>query len=874
MLSECVGLAFLSFLIFLALNFLSMAPNARSLAALCREATKHREINSEEAASLVTDPSFVVEHSHVDLLGDLQSGLSLSEMPSGFNASLQHSVFAVAPTAYSPDASSSSPVSLTTENVLANSKQPQFFVNLRLTHGDLDFSPDWEYCEHAHTSMSRHHQIENTDLCSDKPRGMSQQSHQREALNLTKCARAAKVHAQPITNFFAGPSKKRKLDHEPSSVTATASMSEVLATNCVEVEHIASPAPSLHAPSPSYSSPPALSTDIPVLDLNASIGVKSDPCPSDSPVSPVVDESTVTQSDIASGDQPSAVNGVEALEGRQDSDFSAGTPKLRHRELEKLIAEHLKKLRRKRTLLSDTKAASTAFDLEAMRRFNDIWLSLHKKQKKIQPAIQASQQVANLLSKTESYARHLREVAHHLHRTGELPENNQGKGGAHTTLLNRPDIASGVRRFVNGDIPIKEGGFGGRMRPHKLCRYVNKFLLPSLQLEDSISKVTTVRWLTKLGFKLSQVQKGVYVDGHERPDVVEAQRVFIDYMEKEVFPIATPMRAIVWRLQSHRNSSRVKRFITPSSTTNAVCMQMINVAMFGCAKILLLSIWGDWFFRSLFKKNNSNYRSSQLLQHWSQPQQIRPTRQLRLQLPPHLYLLQPVVLLQLRKAKDEAQGQKPPFDARQIIYPGANYDPWWDMPQLLAQTERAIKLLETMYPDGVGVFIFDCSSAHEAYAEDALIAHKMNRGPGGQQPKMHDTVIPGTDVIQSMVYPGDCMKRDGNGESLAGKAKGMEQVLHEQGLLEDLAKMARDKAAKAAKSRQEEADSGIDGISDRYECEAEVQDLDRPSNCCMQHVLSLQPDFKNEKQLLQLVVEKAGHKCLFLPKFHWPSKTA
>ena len=25
------------------------------------------------------------------------------------------------------------------------------------------------------------------------------------------------------------------------------------------------------------------------------------------------------------------------------------------------------------------------------------------------------------------------------------------------------------------------------------------------------------------------------------------------------------------------------------------------------------------------------------------------------------------------------------FDAQRIIYPGANYDPWWDMPQLIAQ---------------------------------------------------------------------------------------------------------------------------------------------------------------------------------------------
>jgi hypothetical protein len=27
----------------------------------------------------------------------------------------------------------------------------------------------------------------------------------------------------------------------------------------------------------------------------------------------------------------------------------------------------------------------------------------------------------------------------------------------------------------------------------------------------------------------------------------------------------------------------------------------------------------------------------------------------------------------------------PSYDARRIIYPGSNYDPWWDMPQLISQ---------------------------------------------------------------------------------------------------------------------------------------------------------------------------------------------
>jgi len=61
---------------------------------------------------------------------------------------------------------------------------------------------------------------------------------------------------------------------------------------------------------------------------------------------------------------------------------------------------------------------------------------------------------------------------------------------------------------------------------------------------------------------------------------------------------------------------------------------------------------------------------------------------------------------------------------------------------------------------------------------------------------------------------------------------------------------------------------GMEGMADRYECAAEVKDLEHARNCCMQHVLYLQPDFVNEKPLLQLVIEKVGHKCLFLSKFH------
>ncbi|KIK87040.1 hypothetical protein PAXRUDRAFT_152454 [Paxillus rubicundulus Ve08.2h10] len=38
--------------------------------------------------------------------------------------------------------------------------------------------------------------------------------------------------------------------------------------------------------------------------------------------------------------------------------------------------------------------------------------------------------------------------------------------------------------------------------------------------------------------------------------------------------------------------------------------------------------------------------------------------------------------------------------------------------------------------------------------------------------------------------------------------------------------------------------------------------------CCMRKALSEQQEFKDEKPLLQIVIEEAGHMCYFLPKFH------
>jgi hypothetical protein len=75
-------------------------------------------------------------------------------------------------------------------------------------------------------------------------------------------------------------------------------------------------------------------------------------------------------------------------------------------------------------------------------------------------------------------------------------------------------------------------------------------------------------------------------------------------------------------------------------------------------------------------------------------------------------------------------------DSRKIIYPGKGHNAWWDLPQLMVQLEHTVDIFEHLMPDAVGVWAFDCSSAHEGFAPDALNVNNMRVNPGKKQPNM------------------------------------------------------------------------------------------------------------------------------------------
>lgn len=172
-------------------------------------------------------------------------------------------------------------------------------------------------------------------------------------------------------------------------------------------------------------------------------------------------------------------------------------------------------------------------------------------------------------------------------------------------------------------------------------------------------------------------------------------------------------------------------------------------------------------------------------------------------------------------------------DARCIIYPGSNGDPWWDHAQLLKQLDRAITIFEEAHPGCVALFIFDQSSAHASLGPDALHAFDMNKTNGGKQRKQKDTIIP-------MNNPQiECRGMPQRMTTENGEQKGLQQTLEERGF------HVRGMRAKCAPV-----------------CPFES------NNCCMARLLSKQDDFHFQVSLLEQKIKAQGHLCVFLPKFH------
>lgn len=180
-------------------------------------------------------------------------------------------------------------------------------------------------------------------------------------------------------------------------------------------------------------------------------------------------------------------------------------------------------------------------------------------------------------------------------------------------------------------------------------------------------------------------------------------------------------------------------------------------------------------------------------------------------------------------------------------------------------------MLPVILPGKITVFIFDNSSAHASLAPNALTVTKMNVGPGGKRPSMHDTVIPQSNPYgfagqtQSMVFPTD-LPKDHEYAKHAGQSKGMRVILEEHGFIIRTGQTAINvqnhqkiigeckvcKQKKAEKPHLESLTPDKPRGVDKEEAN-ETEEDEHNADCCTKQILSLQEDFKGEKSLLKKV---------------------
>jgi hypothetical protein len=122
------------------------------------------------------------------------------------------------------------------------------------------------------------------------------------------------------------------------------------------------------------------------------------------------------------------------------------------------------------------------------------------------------------------FARRIRFLARHYQLFEQLPIEKRG-GDRGQSLLSNERIQMATRAYLS-NLAV------GEVTPRRFHNALNTQILPTLGYPPtkSLSERTARRWLIKLGWRRTMLKKGVYMDGHERPDVV-------DYRVKSFLPL-------------------------------------------------------------------------------------------------------------------------------------------------------------------------------------------------------------------------------------------------------------------------------------------------------------------------------------------------
>jgi hypothetical protein len=197
--------------------------------------------------------------------------------------------------------------------------------------------------------------------------------------------------------------------------------------------------------------------------------------------------------------------------------------------------------------------------------------------------------------------------------------------------------------------------------------------------------------------------------------------------------------------------------------------------------------------------------------------------------------------------------------SRTLFYAGANREGYWTSDDLVKQLrEQVIPIFNGLHPGCKGLFLFDQSSNHTAFSSDALVASRMQLAPKryrlykGDKPN-HDfkdtTYVDKDGNRKTQTFFTYSSRTMADGTPKYAWFKGAKAILEERGLWHD---EDTEQTRKGRKWRLKCGSNGDEGSTE----------------CCAQHCLANQPDFKAQQSALHEILYLYRYILEFYPKFH------
>ena len=121
--------------------------------------------------------------------------------------------------------------------------------------------------------------------------------------------------------------------------------------------------------------------------------------------------------------------------------------------------------------------------------------------------------------------------------------------------------------------------------------------------------------------------------------------------------------------------------------------------------------------------------------------------------------------------------------------------------------------------------------------------------------------------VSSITVPAETYKPGPIDERLIGHSKGVKQILMERGRIEPGFKCKAACGSKEKKART--AAKAEQGIGQNESADVPKHEgMTDGVPCCLEFLLSDQPDFKLQQNAIQELIISRGHLCIFLPKYH------